>query len=222
MRIQISRYLLLPALFAAVALSACSREDSSQQAQDYLNRAEAYRDQGQYRAAMIETTNALNAAPEEAGPAVFMAEIYNTLGAGRRASNLLENYINSHPQEIALILAEAYLLQGKFLSAEETLEDFQPGTPEQERLKALYLVDTIRMRGRLEESEAGYKELLEQYPDDLQIQLRLAENHMFRDRPQDAETLLADLRERHPEAPKVFQFSGVAAVFHRIPDACAG
>lgn len=212
MRNPISRYLIIPALFAALALSACSREGSTQQAEDYLNRAETYRSQGQHRAAMIEATNALNAAPDEAFPAVFMAQTYNTLGAGRRASTLLEGFLESHRQEVALTLAKAYLLQGKFLSAEETLEGYQPGSPDEERLQAIYSVDATRMRGRLDESEAGYKQLLEQYPDDLKVQLRLVENHIFREQTQEAETLLAELRERHPEAPKVYQFSGIVAL----------
>ncbi|WP_111641488.1 tetratricopeptide repeat protein [Marinimicrobium alkaliphilum] len=206
------RFLPFLLLMVVVALSGCSREGGRQQMEDYLNRAELYRDQGQYRAAMLEATNAMNAAPDAPEPALFMADIFNTLGAGRRASGLLEEFQDDHGDAVALALARSYLLQGRFLSAEEVLEPYEPGNDADRRLKALYLVDADRMRGRLDESEAGYRELLEQYPGDVVIRLRLAENLIFQGRPDDAETYLSQLRQDAPENPEAFQFSAIAAL----------
>ncbi|WP_341936721.1 tetratricopeptide repeat protein [Marinimicrobium sp. C2-29] len=210
MHTQLSRCLLTVLLVAAV--TGCSKEESSQKAEDYLNRAEAYQTQGQYRAAMIEITNAMNAAPQEVQYPLVLAEMYIELGAARRASSLLEDYADEHPQEVALTLAEAYLLQGKFLSAEETLEGFEPQNPEQERLAALYRADVARIRGNLEQSEEAYRALLEQYPDDREIRLRLVENHMFRGQADAARELLATLRSEHPEDDEVLQLSAVVAL----------
>jgi len=210
MHTQLKSLIFIPLLFA-LALSGCSREGSSQQAQDYLSRAEAYRDQGQYRAAMIEATNAVNASPSEPQYAVFMAELYNTMGSSRRASGLLEQFLPDFEQEVALALAEAYLSQGRFLSAEEALEPFEPQSSEHARQKRMYQADIARMRGQLEQSEADYKSILEDYPDSLEIKLRLAENHIFRGQSGRARDLLSELREDYPESPKVFHVSGVIA-----------
>lgn len=208
---QLYRYLPIVILIVAT-LSGCGKEESSQKAEDYLNRAQAYQTQGQYRAAIIEVTNAMNAAPQEVEYPLALADMYIELGAARRASSLLEDYIDEHPQAVALTLAQAYLLQGKFLSTEETLEGFQPQNARQERLVALYRADVARIRGNLEQSEAAYQALLEQYPDDLEIQLRLVENHIFREQAEAAKELLATLRSEHPENDEVLHLSAIVAL----------
>lgn len=206
------RYLTALVLIFVVAMTGCSREGSRQQMEDYLSRAELYREQGQYRAAMLEATNAMHAAPDAPEPALFMADIYSTLGAGRRASVLLEEFADDYSDQVALELARAYLIQGRFLSAEEALEHYQPGTDEDQRQKAIYLLDAKRLRGQLKESEAGYRELLEQYPGDITLRLRIAETLLYQERAEDAESYLSQMREDAPENPEVFQFSAIAAL----------
>jgi len=212
MHTQPIRPLILSLLAAVLLVSGCSQEDPTNQAQDYLNRAEAYRDQGQYRAAMIEATNAINTSPEEVAPALALADIYNRLGVGRRAAELLEGWAETDPQAVALKLAEAYLKQGKFLSAQETLNAFEPQTDEERRRKQLYLADALRIRGDLAESEAAYQALLENYPEDMEIKTRLAENHLYRGQGQQAEALLAELRQAHPEDIDVLRLSAIRAL----------
>lgn len=211
MQTQLPRF-IVALLIATTFMVGCSREDRTEQAQDYLNRAEAYRDQGQYRAAMIEITNAMNSAPDEARYPIALAEIYNTLGAGRRASSLLEEYVEEHPQAVALPLAEAYLMQGKFLSAQETLQGFVPRSEEESRKLALYKADIQRIQGNLDTSEQAYQTLLEKYPGDLEIELRLAENHIFRGQSEEAQQLLERLREQYPEEPEPLHLSAIVAL----------
>ncbi|WP_027328162.1 tetratricopeptide repeat protein [Marinimicrobium agarilyticum] len=211
MQTQLPR-LILTLLIVTTALVGCSREDSTQQAQDYLNRAEAYRDQGQYRAAMIEITNAMNSAPNEVRYPIALAEVYNALGAGRRASELLEEYIDEHPGAVALPLAEAYLMQGKFLSAQETLQNFTPSSADESRELALYQADIQRIQGNLEASEQAYQALLEEYPEDMEIKLRLVENHIFRGQSEAAQEILTRLRQQHPEEPEPLHLSAIVAL----------
>ncbi len=208
---------LLPVTFLSLLLvsllfSGCTKDNDVQQAEDHLKRSEAYRAQGQFRAAIIEATNAINTDPEGVQYPVAMAEIYNELGAGRRASELLEDYAGEFPQEVALTLAEAYLLQGKFLSTEETLAGFSPRTTEEDRRKELYLADALRLRGSLEDSEAAYRALLQEYEGDLEIELRLAENHIYRNQWAQAREQLEPLRQQHPENWQVNKDSAVIAL----------
>ncbi len=199
-------------LIITASLAGCSREDDAVVAQDYLKRADAYNEQRQYRAAMIEVTNAINSDPNDVRYPIALAEIYNTLGAGRRASSILESYLDEHRREVALPLANAYLKQGKFLSAREVLEGFTPATDQETRKLALYQADIQRVQGNLEASEKAYQALMETYPDDLEIALRLAENHIFRKQPEAAEQLLTQLREQHPEEPEPLHLSAIVAL----------
>lgn len=209
---------LAPTFLALFLIAGCENEDREQEAQDYLERAQTYLDQNQYRAAMIEITNARQSAPDEARYRVAMAEVYNTLGASRRASDLLAPQLEEHPQQVALPLTEAYLQQGKFLSAEETLARFEPENAEQARRERLYRADARRLRGELAESESAYQSLLEDYPQDEEIRLRLAQNHIFRGQLEAAESLLDELKQTHPETPRVWQLSAVVAWQRNNPE----
>lgn len=198
-------------LLAILALSGCSKEDSEQQAQDYLKRSDAYANQGQYRAAMIEITNAMKAAPDDISYRVAMAEVYATLGAGRRASAMLENYSEEQLQEVALPLAEAYLMQGKFLSARELLTKFEPATPEETRRKQLYLADATRIQGNLEQARDQYLELLEEHPGDTQIQRHLAETYIFLEQPEQAQELVNQALTQSPQDPDLLHLDAILA-----------
>ncbi|MGD8175233.1 tetratricopeptide repeat protein [Marinimicrobium sp. ARAG 43.8] len=199
-------------LLITTMLAGCGREGGEQQAQDYVQRANAYREQGQYRAAMIEITNAMNSAPDNVAYPVALAEIYNTLGAGRRASQLLEDYAEEHPQEVALPLAKAYLLQRKFLSAQDVLEAFAPQSEQDRQKQALYEADIQRLKGNLEESTRAYQRLIEAYPDSEQPEFRLAENYLLMNDAEAAEALLATLREKYPRQPEPFHLSALLAL----------
>lgn len=211
MQTQLPRLFLI-FLITTSFLVGCGRENSTEQAQDYLSRAEAYRDQGQYRAAMIEITNAMNSAPGDVSYPIALAEIYTTLGAARRASTLLEEYVDEDPREVALPLAQAYLKQGKFLSAQEALQGFSASSEHESRELSLYRADIQRIQGNLEGSEQAYEALLEDYPGDLEIALRLTENHIFRGQSDDAQQMLERLREQHPEDPELLHLSAVVAL----------
>lgn len=198
-------------LMALLALSGCSKEDTEEQAQDYLARSEAYAKQGQYRAAMIEVSNAIKTAPGNISYQVAMAQIYNTLGAGRRASGLLEDHSEEHLQEVALPLAQAYLMQGKFHSARELLTRFEAATPEEARRKQLYLADAARIEGELEKARDLYLDLLEEYPADTEIQRHLAETYIFLNQPEQAQELVNEALEQAPQDPDLLHLDAILA-----------
>lgn len=198
-------------LMVLLALAGCSKEDSEEQAQDYLERSEAYASQGQYRAAMIEISNAIKTAPDNVAYQVAMAEVYNTLGASRRASTLLEEYAESHVQEVALPLAESYLALGKFLSARELLTQFEPANSAETRIKQLYLADATRIEGNLEQARDQYLDLLEEYPGDTEIQHHLAETYIFMEQEQQAQELVSQALEQDPQNPKLLHLDAVLA-----------
>lgn len=199
-------------LFFLLCVAGCSRGEPEDNAQSYLERSEAYIAQGQYRAALIETSNAMASAPDNIAYRVAMADIYNILGAGRRASELLEPDVDIHRQDVSLTLAKAYLLQGKFLSAREVLERFEPHTDSEVQQQALYLADSARIQGHLETARDAYLSLLSQYPNDRAVRRQLSENYLFMGELDQAQKLIGTLLEEQPRDVKALHLDAAVAL----------
>lgn len=117
----------VPSRLAAALLLACaaltsgcgepSKNAAQAEAKEHSDRSDNYRQQGQFRAAIIEANNAMRLAPEDAANAVKLAALLNDLGQGKQAAKLLEPLAAKGDRSVALTLAEAYLLQGKYQSA---------------------------------------------------------------------------------------------------------
>lgn len=123
------------ALALSLALFACAgSENNPQEAQSHIERSIAYEDQGQYRAAMIEMRNAIQANPSDPSISLRYAELLMEISNVRQAIQLLEN----QPTDIAsVLLAEAYLRLGKHLSAREALAKAKPESYKAENIPAL-------------------------------------------------------------------------------------
>ncbi len=102
------------------ALSGCGgdadKTASTGSVSQHIERAENYRQQHQYRAAIIEAQNARQQAPDNAGALLQFATILLDLGQGRDAAALLEPLADSGDPRITQALAQAYLQQNKFES----------------------------------------------------------------------------------------------------------
>ena len=122
------RSIQLSALCIAIALtnSGCGRladsEKPEQKAASHIERAESYRQQGQYRAAIIEARNAIDAAPHDADGLVELASLLNELNQGKQALRVLEPLANSSDRAVVIARADALLTQGKFRSALDYLQ----------------------------------------------------------------------------------------------------
>ncbi len=120
MRPVSARPLLLPLLIIlSIFISGCEPEqaDKVKSISPILNRAQAYVDQGQYKAAIIETKNALRTSPNSTEAITLAARINIELGQSNSALQLLEPHKDSNDPEIRLLLAETYLNRGKFRSS---------------------------------------------------------------------------------------------------------
>jgi tetratricopeptide (TPR) repeat protein len=120
----------LPLLLLCLWLAACGRvgddqEQARAEAQRHIERSAAYRQQGQFRAAIIEARNAMQAAPKDPAAVATLANLMNDLGQGRQAIKLLEPFADQRNTAIIHALAEAYLGEGKYQSALDYLRDAQ-------------------------------------------------------------------------------------------------
>lgn len=134
------RYLVLT-LVVICGIVACSREDNADaqilQANAYLDVAELYRNQGQFRAGIIEAQNALQAAPAYERTQLFMSRLYMDIGNSASAQLLQESLLDRNPNDVEsiLLLAESHLNQGDRNQVLTLLEDLEPATAEQQTQK---------------------------------------------------------------------------------------
>lgn len=126
----LSRFVTLTALLLSL-LVACAREQDENtgrlEADAYLNVAELYQSQGQFRAGIIEAQNALQAFPEYDKTRRFIAQLYLEMGDSASAQQLLEQLLSANPDdtEAALLLAESELIAGNPEVTIETLDSLQ-------------------------------------------------------------------------------------------------
>lgn len=110
----------------ALASSGCKRfandEKPEQKAASHIERAESYRQQGQYRAAIIEARNAIDIAPHDTHGVIELATLLNELNQGRQALHVLEPLADSGDHAVVIARADALLTQGKFRSALDYLQ----------------------------------------------------------------------------------------------------
>ena len=165
---QTSRSLRQLLLLSALALplpflAGCNNNTDTSEATSHITRAETYADQGQYRSALLEVQNAIQADPDNVEHIVRLAELYRTVGASEQASELLQPWLADHPQAVALPLSRAYVEQGKQLSATETLQAFSANSPEQQLQASLIRAEAMRLAGDAPEALALYRNLTESH-----------------------------------------------------------
>lgn len=121
---------LFASLALALLLSACG-DKQEQQAADlerHLRSTEAYVQQGQFRAAMIEAKNAIQLQPQNAAGYIALAGVYNRMGAYSATQTLLENNLAAHPST-STALAEAYMGSQKYRSALQVISTYPATDP---------------------------------------------------------------------------------------------
>ncbi len=141
-------------------LPGCGNQTDSSGATSHINRAETYADQGQYRSALIEVRNAIQAEPDNVKHIIKLGELYLEIGAAEEAADLLEPWLDDYPGTVAIPLARAYVERGKHLSATEALEKHTDYTPEQEFQASLIRAEALRLSGNPEEALARFRELM--------------------------------------------------------------
>ena len=99
-----------------------SNDTPEQKASRHLERAESYHRQGQYRAAIIEARNAIDAAPQDSRGTIELASLLNELNQGKQALRILEPLANSTDRAVIIARADALLSQGKARSALDYLQ----------------------------------------------------------------------------------------------------
>lgn len=139
---------------AVVALTGCEDQQAQQieQAKILLKSADAYHDQGQFRAAISELQSSLEISNTlEAN--IQLAEIFNELRQSASAEKLLQPLLTTYPDEVRYELSRSYLLRNKHRSALNLLDE--GAQPE----KGLLALNRFEAQIGLKDLEAAEKTL---------------------------------------------------------------
>lgn len=176
--------ILASALLVPVALlSGCDSKPDSADTASFLTRADTYADQGQYRSAMVEVRNAIQADPDNVSHIVALAQIYQTIGAYEQASRLLEPWLATHASDVALPLARSYAERGKQLSALETLEKYSPKPGEEQLEASLIRAEALRLSREPAEALTLFESILAENPSSEKAITGIAKSHLDLNQP---------------------------------------
>ena len=207
----IPRLLLAGALLAPLPLLVgCNNQPDSSEAMSHISRADTYAEQGQYRSALVEIKNAIQADPNNVSHLVRLAEVYQAIGAYEQASDLLEPWLENDASDVALPLAQAYVEQGKQLSALETLETFAADSPEAQLQASLIRAEALRLAGEKAEALALFRNLTDSNGANIKAIVGVARSHLDLNQTSQAIQALDEWTNRNEQEPEVLYWKGVA------------
>lgn len=187
-------------LLVSAVLAGCGNDGGdSADTEKYLERAESYRHQGQYRAALIEARNAIKQQPNDVDAAVALAQLMNELGQGKQATEALAPYATQNQRELVIAQAKAYLLQRKYQSALDYLAQKTQSAEigADETIKLLQAEAQISL-GQLDAAETALQALENSAAVGPQAQLELAKIQALRGNAAQAEAQLQEILEKRP------------------------
>ena len=139
---------------STMILTGCSQDDPESLYTQHLERAKAYQEQGQYKAAIIEYRNAVKKSEGKVETIIDYADMLNEMGRFGSALALLEEAQDQSGEAIKLETIESYIGLKKFRSATEMLSSL--GT-NQSPLYKLYGAKIMAGRGDIEEARGEFE-----------------------------------------------------------------
>ncbi|HEB27548.1 MAG TPA: tetratricopeptide repeat protein [Porticoccus sp.] len=197
-------------LIALLALGGCTDQqtDNAELAKNHLITANAYFQQGQFRAAIIEARNVIKYAPNSADGYVTLAKIYNQLGNTASSVTALESILDKYPEAVNLTLAEAYILSGKFVSAQQLLEK---SSNKQNNTYRLLQARTMAGLKKHQQAITLFEQVLASDPNNLDAQLGIIRTSLTDNRLADAQTAITRLLEQNSQSSEVLFLSAQIA-----------
>ncbi|MFT5561796.1 MAG: Tfp pilus assembly protein PilF [Litorivivens sp.] len=188
---RLKRFSTIFGLLALVfAISGCSDDEAEAAAKydAYVFSAQSYISQGQFQAALIEASNAIQLSTDNQKAYQIMGQIYLKLGQPREAGEML-GQIQGPEEETLLLLVEANLDAGKLRSAGDALKLLaMPEADQARRLAARQAAS----QGNPDRARELYSQVLANNPDDSAATLGLARIHLGLGELAEAKVLLAE------------------------------
>jgi len=178
-RLRHFSHLLLLLIFFVAALQGCQQHDKANTDNKRLIRSlqssETYFKNSQYKPALIEAVNALQASPSSEQATLQLAKIYNILGNYQTTLNLLTNKELTKTPDIIAKRIETYIALKKPTLAKTTLKEnasiFQPDRTRQYQ----FLLGLVAYEhNEWEVAEQHFLDALDAQPENLQSLIALA------------------------------------------------
>ena len=169
--------LVIPLIALLAMVSGCSdntQEDNSKQAQIHQKTADSYIKQGQFRAAIIEARNVIKYSPSSSDGYITLATIYNEIGSSASAIELLAP-LAAKNAKATVPLAEAYILSGKYTSAQQLLDTTSDDASANNNEQFAVLQAKIFIAGRqFDQAREALLQVLTTNPNNIDAHLSLA------------------------------------------------
>lgn len=188
-------------LLSLALLAGCGESvDSERQAAIYLESGAAYRQQGQYRAAMIEARNAIKYAPQKLEGYWLLADILAQLGNPHASNEVLMSLEGVEDPRHLKRIATNHVALGKLRSARELLANPAlaanlSSDPDLQILQAKILAG----EGRLNDALGQLQDLIRRQPDAREAHLTLATLQLQAHHKAAASAALKDWLQRQPD-----------------------
>lgn len=219
------KYACLLVLGIALQLAGCGNKEneSRKEAERHLKSANAYIDQGQYRAAVLEAQNIIRLQPQDSSGYIVLGKIYNKIGAYNTSQQVLGKVVEKLPA-VATELVESTIQNKKYRTALDLLarypaqSDDKPTRQRQEKLRALaniYLGDNNAYEQALAQFIAsGGGEPEQAY---LKASYALAQG-----KSEDAQVILEKVLDQNPEDIEILHLLGAIALYRNQLDKAEG
>ena len=178
--------------------------------EDRLDRAERSFNDGDIRAAIIDTKDVLLDEPDNLRGRLLLGRVSVASGDGASAEKELKRAVElgAGEQEVAADLARALLMQGKFSAVFEEVPLDTAVSPDDEVVIRVAHGDAYMGLDQPETAREIYMTVLERNPEDLAAQLGIASSYVAERNFVQAQSAIGHLLESHPEAPQVWLYSG--------------
>lgn len=197
----------------ALLLASCSQQDEQQQVTDsILERAQSYFEQGQYKAALIETKNVLAAREYSPEAVLLTAKIYLLLGNVTAVAELLVPLIEENNDlsiEYGLVLADSYIKRNKYRSALNVVNGLAASSDQKlNSQRDLILGLAYAGLGRARESEKWLQRALQSNPRSLPTLMALIQLAASKNDIAVAKTYLEQAANIEPKHSGVLTWQG--------------
>lgn len=177
----------------ALALGGCGEEAAEQSEAIHLERAKAYQEQGQFKAATIEYRNAMKKTQNSVGAALPFTDMLQALGYVNNAMEVLEQVPAAQRNEAYYLeLVETYIGMEKFSSAQKIFAEHFKADSNQTRLLSAQIEQGL---GNFEQANTLFSQVLASDPANATAILGLAVIRLKPENPDDFDDVLVQLKK---------------------------
>ncbi len=210
--LRLSLLFLLCLTLAACGKTGDTPAKAQADAQRHIERSASYRQQGQFRAAIIEARNALQLTPKDPNAIATLANLMNDLGQGRQAIKLLEPLAQQNNTAVIHALGEAYLGTGKYQSALDYLRAAQQSQQLGNDENLQYdIARALLGLGDIDAARPALQILRNSSKYGIQAQLHLIEIDLRHGDADSARSRLEQMLQQHPRRVDVLQLAAAQA-----------